>query len=85
MHGHIFGFLRSRLNYVVKDWPKLGHPAQLGIIHSCMCACTFKDLLNISYDRPLDKSANWKISFFISHPKHMLWVLKRTVSMRRFF
>ena len=23
--------------------------------------------------------------FFISQPKHMLWVLKRTVSMRRFF
>ena len=23
--------------------------------------------------------------FFISHPKRMLWVLKRTVSMRRFF
>ena len=23
--------------------------------------------------------------FFISHPKHVLWVLKRTVSMRRFF
>ena len=27
----------------------------------------------------------WKIIFFISHPKHVLWVLKRTVSMRRFF
>ena len=25
------------------------------------------------------------IIFFISDPKHMLWVLKRTVSMRRFF
>ena len=23
--------------------------------------------------------------FFISQPKHMLWVLERTVSMRRFF
>ena len=23
--------------------------------------------------------------FLISQPKHMLWVLKRTVSMRRFF
>ena len=22
---------------------------------------------------------------FISQPKHMLWVLKRTISMRRFF
>ena len=29
--------------------------------------------------RPPDKSAFWKTIFFISHPKHMLWVLKRTV------
>ena len=36
-------------------------------------------------DRPPDKSAYWKIIFFISHPKYTLWVLKRTVSMRRFF
>ena len=35
--------------------------------------------------RPPDKSAYWKTIFFISHPKHMLWALKRTVSMRRFF
>ena len=32
--------------------------------------------------RPPDKSVYWKTIFFISHPKHMLWVLKRTVSMR---
>ena len=38
-----------------------------------------------SHPRPPDKSAYWTIIFFISHPKHMLWVLKRTVSMRRFF
>ena len=31
------------------------------------------------------KSAFRKINFLISHPKHMLWVLKRIVSMRRFF
>ena len=35
--------------------------------------------------RPPDKSAYWKSIFLISHPKHMLSVLKRTVSMRRFF
>ena len=35
--------------------------------------------------RPPDKSVYWKITFFISHPKHILWILKRTVSMRRFF
>ena len=26
-----------------------------------------------------------KLNFLISQPKHMLWVLGRTVSMRRFF
>ena len=31
------------------------------------------------------KSAYKKNNFLISQPKHMLWVLKRTVSMRRFF
>ena len=31
------------------------------------------------------KSAEQKFIFLISQPKHMLWVLKRTVSMRRFF
>ena len=35
--------------------------------------------------RPPDKSVYWKIISFISHPKHILWVLKRTVSTRRFF
>ena len=35
--------------------------------------------------RPLVKSAYQKNNFLISQPKHMLWVLKRTVSMRRFF
>ena len=35
--------------------------------------------------RPLVKSVYQKNNFLISQPKHMLWVLKRTVSMRRFF
>ena len=35
--------------------------------------------------RPPDKSVYWKIIFFISYQKHMLWVLKRNVSMRWFF
>ena len=34
--------------------------------------------------RAPDKSVYLKI-IFISEAKHMLWVLKRTVSMRRFF
>ena len=31
--------------------------------------------------RPLAKSMYQKIIFLISHPKHILWVLKRAVSM----
>ena len=34
--------------------------------------------------RAPDKSVYWKFFFFISHPKHMLWVIKRTVSIRQF-
>ena len=32
-------------------------------------------------NRPPDKSAYWKTIIFISQPKHMLWVLKRTIWM----
>ena len=35
--------------------------------------------------RPPDKSAEQKIIFLISQPKHMLLVLKRTISMQQFF
>ena len=28
------------------------------------------------YNKPPDKSVYWTTIFFISHPKHMLWVLK---------
>ena len=46
-----------------------------------------KELKNNFSDiyRPPDKSVYWRTIFFISHPKHMLWVLKCSVSMRRFF
>ena len=47
------------------------------------------DRIWLMWFRPPDKSVHGKNIFFISHPKHMLWVLKRTVSMsismRRFF
>ena len=39
----------------------------------------------LTFIRPLVKSAYQNNIFLISQPKHMLWVLKRTVSMRRFF
>ena len=35
--------------------------------------------------RPSDKNVYLKINFLIAQSKHMLWVLQRTVSMRRFF
>ena len=42
--------------------------------------------LQVNIDiRTLVKSALRKFNFLISQPKYMLWVLKRTVSMRRFF
>ena len=37
--------------------------------------------LQASKDRPSVKSAYQKINFLIFQPKHMLWMLKRTVSM----
>ena len=36
------------------------------------------------YGRFPDKRAKVKIIFLISQPKRMLWVLKRTVSMRQY-
>ena len=40
--------------------------------------CRISIFENILYIfRPPDKSAYWKIIFFISHPKQMLWVLKK--------
>ena len=35
--------------------------------------------------RTLDETAYQKKYFIISHSKHMLWVLKRTISMKWFF
>ena len=42
-------------------------------------------LFDSDYYRPSDKSVYWKTIIFISHPKHMLWVLKRTILMRQLF
>ena len=36
-------------------------------------------------DSPLVKSVYQKNNFLISQPNYMLWVIKRTVSMRRFW
>ena len=47
------------------------------------CKSAVDNVIRVS--RTPDKSVYWKTIFFISHPKHLLWVLKRTLSMRRFF
>ena len=39
----------------------------------------------ISLLSPPDKNVSLGFIFVISQPKYMLWVLKRTVSLRRFF
>ena len=44
-----------------------------------------KAVLESKFLRTLAKSAYRKTDFLISQSKHMLWVLKRTISMRRFF
>ena len=54
-------------------------------LSDCADAQAGVGLLMFRANRPPDKSAYLKIIFLISQPKHMLWVLKRTVSMRRFF
>ena len=45
----------------------------------------FRHMLNILYPGLKLRVGNEKVNFLISHLKHMLWVLKRTVSMRWFF
>ena len=60
-------------NWVIEK-PKVGHrnlPDYLKTIYSYFQAPRWECVL--------------ENNFFISYPKHMLWVLKRTVSMRRFF
>ena len=52
----------------------------------CAQCIIFKSNNRGSYScRPLIKSAYQKINFLKSQPKQMLWILKRTVPLRRFF
>ena len=56
---------------------------EVTLSHSFLDNYFFRDFLFNT--RPLVKSVYQKIKFLISKPKHMLWVLKRIVSLRRFF
>ena len=42
-------------------------------------------IIDITDSRPPDRIVYLKIIFLPSPPKYMLWVFKRTVSMRQFF
>ena len=50
----------------------------LGNVSECGLNNYFQDLVKSAYQKN-------NFLFLIFQPKHMLWVLKRTVSMRRFF
>ena len=56
-------------------------------VNSCLLSVAYSSGIqnNTIFNRPPDKSAHLNIIFLLSQSKHMLWVLKRTVSMRRFF
>ena len=55
--------------------------SSLGVL-TCVVVGLIVSFITGKYiSRPPDKSVHWKIIFFISHPKHILWVLKRTISM----
>ena len=44
-----------------------------------------RQFLARDYFRPPDKNVRLKLFFLISQLKHILWVLQRTVAVRRFF
>ena len=46
---------------------------------------SFFDILVLHVCRHLVKSAQQEINFLISQPKHMLWVLKRTIWLKGYF
>ena len=52
----------------------------LSILFKCIwwCIIVLSNSQTASHTHPPDKSAQWKISFVIFQPKHMLWVLKST-------
>ena len=64
----------AQKQFVIKTYPKLILYKPVGKYQFTM-ACI----------RALVMTAYQVIKCLISRPKHMLWVLKRTVAMRRFF
>ena len=66
----------------------VGHDLDPNCLQRLLAEDTSRPSVNVAaMGRTLVKSgsAYRKFNFLISQPKHMLWVLKRTISMRRFF
>ena len=66
------------------------HPGGLTITTRKYCVYTGQPLIPFEPTReilvgPQIRVFYQKIIFFFSQPKHMLWVIKRTVSLRLFF
>ena len=78
------------MNIITKDWGS-GLENSTGLLIFTSASGQVKisifqvKIIFTPYIRPPDERGHWKFTFLISQPKHMLWVLKRTVSMRRFF
>ena len=64
----------AQKQFIIKTYPELILYKPVG-----------KYLFTMSCIRALVMIAYQVINGLISQPKHMLWVLKRTVAMRRFF
>ena len=69
----------------MQQTPKLGKLLKCTIL-SFLVNKKKKLAISYTFDIKLKENVSLrKFSFLISQPKHMLWVLKRIVSMRRFF
>ena len=75
----------KRWNSIYKN---IAHTDQTAHISNLISVYTVWIVISIHFFlrcQAFNKSVYQKINFLISQPKHMLWVLKRTFSMRRFF
>ena len=80
-------FLRKPDKSVIMEMFYLQNNIYLGSLDSLRVKSTYciHVCIRSHFNRPLDKNVQIKFNSIIHQPKHMLWVLKRTVSMRRFF
>ena len=91
-HGHVNTGWSWRLRTLTLYGLISSHLALLISLHNTksVSACPWKSAFEINEyllcnTSLTDKSVNIKKYIANSQPKHMLWVLKRTVSLRRFF